>query len=808
MAGWLDNYGKDENPNNSKVTTPKGFVGEGNFNGPMFKNPAWKGQFKDGGSMPGSVGFSYARVGAPSEGKYAKKTMASAQDGDKLVSIEDLIKETEKRKAQKTQPKPKEQPKVVKETTKIDRRKVQKESDLTPQQRQMLIQQRNIEQSGDIRVPQEYPWYEKARDIALNPLTAAGYKARGEDIPENFAMGPRNAYDYPIDVVNPLQIANSAVMAPVELGKGNIGTAGLHALTVLPFMRGTGIGNTLTRSAAEDLRNLGAFAKDLPKAKSFKEAFARTRGIPLESSLPRMGKEELKVYRQIQDVARLKAEGKPISQQYQLALDQNIPEEHLQKMFGRTRQEIEERMVQPEALPSGRIDLTRNRAPRSTSAPTSGGIPQAERDRLRAMMRQWDDEITSPTPAPAVDREALRSRMRGWGADMEAQPIQSTIPSQTEQNTDLIDEFFESGPGETAARRWRQEGFDPNSPHAEEATRYLDRTNRAALENISEDEMGDLIRRAVDRGRGASEEGWRTSRLSQGLTPEMMDDLMGFRVTTRGETVNNLGGLTEKPSTLSGAIAQNNMRLREGLNQKMMDMSQNYPYYSGPVQENVPSLMLTAEGNLKNVSDKVARSSSAGVSSGDIYTGSLNTSHNSYIPQIKKIFDYKQGSPLFVGYRPMNELGFLSNYGYNSDDVARYMNTEIDDLIRRGKLPKDIQRPHVKGENVMLPHYGIKQHAHGGVVKDDRGQWAYPGEITEIDSNDITMRGVPYDVMGISDTGDMKLMKPGNNYKFKGKKVTEFPVGKNGEELQKLDQLTNFTNYNKPQPGGWLDKYQ
>lgn len=93
----------------------------------------------------------------------------------------------------------------------------------------------------------------------------------------------------------------------------------------------------------------------------------------------------------------------------------------------------------------------------------------------------------------------------------------------------------------------------------------------------------------------------------------------------------------------------------------------------------------------------------------------------------------------------------------------------------------------------------------GGVIKDNRGQWAYPGEITEINSNDITMKGVPYDVLGISDTGDMKHMKPGKNYKYKGKKVVEFPIGKNGKELQKLDQLTNFTNYNKRQPGGWLD---
>ena len=72
----------------------------------------------------------------------------------------------------------------------------------------------------------------------------------------------------------------------------------------------------------------------------------------------------------------------------------------------------------------------------------------------------------------------------------------------------------------------------------------------------------------------------------------------------------------------------------------------------------------------------------------------------------------------------------------------------------------------------------------GSVIKDDLGQWAHPGKITEIDSNEITMEGVPYDVIGISDEGDIKNMKPGKNYKFKGSKVTEYPKG------------------------GWLNKYK
>jgi hypothetical protein len=83
MKGWLDNFGKADNANDSNVSLPEGFVGLGyNTKGRKF-SPAWGGQFAMGGSIPGSVGFTYARTAgsAPSKGKYAKKTMASAQNG-------------------------------------------------------------------------------------------------------------------------------------------------------------------------------------------------------------------------------------------------------------------------------------------------------------------------------------------------------------------------------------------------------------------------------------------------------------------------------------------------------------------------------------------------------------------------------------------------------------------------------------------------------------------------------------------------------------------------------------------------------
>jgi hypothetical protein len=107
----------------------------------------------------------------------------------------------------------------------------------------------------------------------------------------------------------------------------------------------------------------------------------------------------------------------------------------------------------------------------------------------------------------------------------------------------------------------------------------------------------------------------------------------------------------------------------------------------------------------------------------------------------------------------------------------------------------------------------VQKQRNGGITKDNQGYWNPDnwGKPVEIDSNDITMEGVNQPLLGISDTGDTKLMKPGKNYKFKGKKVTEFPVAKLGinqldaQPMKKLNQLLNFTN--NPDKDNWLDKY-
>jgi len=75
-----------------------------------------------------------------------------------------------------------------------------------------------------------------------------------------------------------------------------------------------------------------------------------------------------------------------------------------------------------------------------------------------------------------------------------------------------------------------------------------------------------------------------------------------------------------------------------------------------------------------------------------------------------------------------------------------------------------------------LTTQGESEFQQGGIINDNRGQWEYPGEITQINSPSITMKNVPYPVLGIADTGEQIMMYPNGEYYFEGAKtITEYP---------------------------------
>jgi hypothetical protein len=162
-----------------------------------------------------------------------------------------------------------------------------------------------------------------------------------------------------------------------------------------------------------------------------------------------------------------------------------------------------------------------------------------------------------------------------------------------------------------------------------------------------------------------------------------------------------------------------------------------------------------------------------------IYDERTGEAYGDYLTQIKRQFPRLQKTSKKVsettGYRlPEPELR------YNDQKLTL---DQLDSPEWKERFARD---PYLAKEiKIFAPKYGVKKNwKNGGNIVDSMGQWSHPGEITTIPSNDITMKGVNYDVLGVSNTGDKKLMKPGKNYKFDGDYVTEYPKG------------------------GWLNKYK
>lgn len=72
------------------------------------------------------------------------------------------------------------------------------------------------------------------------------------------------------------------------------------------------------------------------------------------------------------------------------------------------------------------------------------------------------------------------------------------------------------------------------------------------------------------------------------------------------------------------------------------------------------------------------------------------------------------------------------------------------------------------------------------VLYTEQGQWRFPGQVTKIPSNRITMQGVDYPVTGVDDTGYIQHMLPGQEYMFPGNTVTEYPhIARKGGSVHK-----------------------
>ncbi len=74
-------------------------------------------------------------------------------------------------------------------------------------------------------------------------------------------------------------------------------------------------------------------------------------------------------------------------------------------------------------------------------------------------------------------------------------------------------------------------------------------------------------------------------------------------------------------------------------------------------------------------------------------------------------------------------------------------------------------------------------------IVSERGQWDYPGYPTAVPTKngEITMKGVPYPLFAMDETGYGGMIYPGGNYKFPGKMVYEIPMTGNNVFKTKED---------------------
>ena len=180
----------------------------------------------------------------------------------------------------------------------------------------------------------------------------------------------------------------------------------------------------------------------------------------------------------------------------------------------------------------------------------------------------------------------------------------------------------------------------------------------------------------------------------------------------------------------------------------------------------------------------------------------LNDTRRAYLMQRRGLLNTKLGSGQSHSGFPNNAIKQLQGQMLESG----FFNYHIDKFNQEvgTNMPSAF---YSLGDGIKRPNVGIIIKKKGGKVKkDDAGYWNPEnwGEPVEIDSPNITMEGVYEPLIGVSDTGDVQYMEPGENYTFDGSSVTEYPVARKGVSvnkadempLKKLDNLLNFTNYN------------
>jgi hypothetical protein len=753
-----DNFGKKNNPNDVQASVGPDFVGLGyNVKGRKY-SPAWGGSFAAmGASIPGTVGFTYARTQnpAPANGKYTKKTLASAQKGatldPELFNIDTTAAQDATRNVV-----PRKMTAVEKKDAIASANAARKRSQ---EKRDQIIAERTAKRQtkGDLNAPGTWNTAEKLR-MFPNDIGGLG------EIYDDY-INPARTVGSIADMLGESIASRDAGGAAVALGL----SAGLGALGMNPL--GTAL--KYKNLGSNYIKNLQQQGVNVQTASMMGNPFRRTAAREFEEITPQAST-------QVNRVQQF-APYEPPTDAELLAMNQAEADRY----FRRPAQS------QQPAIDPDSFDWTVD--PSLRRAGGQRGISQEQIDSY------IDNIVVSDSQARSA-AQAAQNDMRSQAASSPSgnNVIHRNNPRMTEdmlsrrQNALRTSGFTDAeiAADEAAIRRGEplrtptqirggvQGTFDlsrsrPQVPMKEWNPKEF-RIGEGNEEGIikMEHPEGHIIKQDVTRGAGADAMTYRNY--------EVSDKTKGsnyIKVETSQDPgdpftdVNDISFFNRDPASSS----------------KQMNI----------VFSHLPTKARIAPINTSIHSQPLLNARMAKLSSGQ--PGRIEIKPE-YMGALNKITREQSGGPIHWYNEVIEQYPKLvkSNKTINEytganlqEPFIRYQGNKIPfEEFNTPEMKRLFENPQtyydaLNATDVMVNKYKtIKNWKNGGHFIDPMGQWAYPGEITTIPSNDITMRGVNYDVIGISNTGDKKLMKPGKNYKFDGDYVTEYPRG------------------------GWLEKYK
>jgi len=694
-------------------------------------------EFAMGGGIPGAVGFTYARTAgsAPANGKYTKKTKASAQDGGlfstNTQAAQDATRNVIPRKM--TAQEKKEAEEASKKAIAAGKARDEK-----------IIEERkkNTSTKGDINTPGSWHTADKLR---MFPENVGGL---GEMYDEY--INPAMMVGSLADAVGESVAARSPEGVAISLGMA----AGMGALGMDPL------------GTALKYKNVGSnYLKNLQQ----RGAIVQTAGgMPVKPST------------RFQEAANIAAERT------------RIPSQPPTGYGGISQAEIDRYMQNvdiPSAPPSQAIAnqertaaIRQQNTPRTPyQAPTDDEIlrmNEAEANRYYRRPTSTDYQPGSYTPdyapvnRPPVDRDAEMARFRQRLAESNARDAQrqSNVYEQLVSEDDLVDRAVSSAPPRPveAGPNWGDKEFKLGQAKPG-FNRYTDDKGNSFVQDVTQLDDELFGEYTISNNSGGY------MKLKTKIDKDQQGYLKVRDMTFRSEDEKISDGQFKKimahlPPKVEMGYISTSMYSQPLMDAQVARWANNQP---GRIELQDIHLGELNTWN-KNHADA-------------IYDANTGEKYGDYFEQLKRQFPRIQKTAKSIANATGYEIPEPKLKLYDrSRNVPEYIEVPFEDLKTQQWKDYIEQNPQVKSEfKIFAPKYNVKKNwKNGGNIVDPMGQWVHPGEVTTIPSNDITMKGVNYDVLGVSNTGDKKLMKPGKNYKFDGDSVTEYPKG------------------------GWLNKYK